>query len=98
MSDLWLYPNSRGGAGNKKASRSDVLEWLGELTRREKLELLGWERCEPERPGCLDGLVPPASQVEAGAKVFKDADHLEPFASQYARAALIAAMEGVGDE
>ena len=28
------------------ASRSDVLEWLGNLTRREKLELLEWEKCK----------------------------------------------------
>lgn len=87
-------------AGLHKASRSDVLEWLG------------WEECENILHDNLQsfskcgtcggrGLVPPASQVEAAAKaMFRAGADME--ANQYprrlARAALIAAMKGVDDE
>ena len=76
MSDLYIQVGDHDCCQHK-ASRSDVLEWLG------------WEKCEdcdglnevgtngkkatarnPAHtpcPNCLDGLVPPASQVEAAA-------------------------------
>ena len=102
MSDLYMGKYRNGFL--VPASRSDVLEWLG------------WERCDIcDGEGrynletidggtecfCLQGLVPPASQVEAGARAVAGAMYAPPYiddASRHAaRAALIAAMEGVGE-
>ena len=125
MSDLYTKhsPNTFG-----LASRSDVLEWLGWEKCEECID--GWvfvEDVEPFQggympthgadpcPNCLDGLVPPASQVEALAETlwrqflaiwdqdwsvhskWEENTEVHEKWRNRARAALIAAMEGVGE-
>ena len=111
-----------------EASRSDVLEWLGwekcpnhRLTvycsQEEKVVQWAGHFCsdgthQDQECNCLDGLVPPASQVEVTARALFELE-LRPndkrawvsvpelvreWHRQQARAALIAAIrEGVGE-